>query len=225
MKTYKQQLLEHLRTKIIHKLQEAKLDHDGLTIFLGPSRESAEDVLRQLAASDQIADAGAATGRFPASHKGWYKSNNVRRQLMPIEHAHELLSHWRNGTNPDMVEMVRRNPKYAMKTREAMTAFADAARQHPDFKKHRYPMLLPTHPLHGMTQEEVIAHHLSNIKRLAADRDRIIKRGDDEGQFLHTLYRQEMSDLEHAKGSKPHPDEVDLSTMPPESFPYKYGVD
>jgi len=204
MKTHKQHLIEHLRTKIIHKLQEAKFDDE---IELGTSRESAQDVIANLA----------------DSHEDWH-AGNVRSELMPIEHAHELLAYWKNGTDPDMVHEVRKNPEYAMDTRKAMIAFTNAARQHPDFEKHRYPMLLPTHRLYGMTQEEVIAHHLYNIKGIAADRDKMISKSMDGTrkqqilQMMDAVSRREMSDLEHAKGSKPYPDEVDLSTMPPEPY-------
>jgi len=211
MKSSKQELTEQLRTKIIHRLQEAKIDLEDHEVDLGPSRASALDKINDL------------TGSIGAPRGG---------KMPHIDRIHELASSWKNGENRNMVNMVNKNPNFANEVRNALTTFAEISKQHPyfgDLNDLRYPMLPRSHSLYGMSRQEVIERHVNDIKAIEDLRNELFPPGgkpigdDMHIEMMYKNTKKAMSGIEHAKGTRTHPDEVDLSKMPPDPDDQYYG--
>jgi len=208
MKTFKKFLTEHLRNEILYKLQAAKFDAE---IELGTSKASALDKISDL------------TGSIGSPRGG---------KMPHIDRIHELASSWRNGKNRNMVDMVNKNPNFANEVRNALTTFAKISTQHPYFGNIddlRYPMLPPSHSLYGMSRQEVIEHHVDDIQAIEDLRKELFPPGskpigdDMHIEMMYKNTKKAMSGIEHAKGTRTHPDEVDLSKMPPDPDHQYYG--
>ena len=207
VKSSKQKLTEQLRTKIIHKLQEAKIGD----IDLGPSSLSALDTMGILTGSERGLPGGIERARTGP--------------LANIYNDNNLVKAWRNGANYLLRTMTKDDPNWAHRVREAIHNVARRATEHPNYESHRYPLLPEDHPLFGMTREEVIQDHTENIrihdKLLNVVRTKS-KSGNHTDTDLENIIRLEKNKklyelgIQHAMGTRPHVDEVDMAKMPPD---------
>jgi len=212
MKSSKQQLTEQLRTKILHRLQEAKIyDPEGNHIDLGSSRATALYSIDDLTNSSKGLPGGierATTG-----------------PLANIHNDNNLVGAWRNGANYLLRTMTKDDPNWAHRVREAIGNVVRRATEHPNYESHRYPLLPEDHPLFGMTREEVIQDHTENIRI----HDQLLnvlraksKSGNHTDTDLQNIIRLEKNKklhelgIQHAMGTGSHSDEVDMAKMPPD---------
>jgi len=198
VKSSKQKLTEHIRTKILHRLlieNDLNLPDDWEEqLYQGPAPKG---------------------GKMPH-----------------IDRIHELASSWKNGENRNMVNTVNKNPNFANEVRNALITFAKISKQHPyfgDLNDLRYPMLPRSHSLYGMSRQEVIERHVNDIKAIEDLRNELFPPGgkpigdDMHIEMMYKNTKKAMSGIEHAKGTRTHPDEVDLSKMPPDPDDQYYG--
>lgn len=202
-----QKLTEHLRTKILCKLQEAKIGD----IELGPSSLSALDTMVRLTGSESGLPGGMERAR--------------RGKLASIYSDNSLVGAWKNGANSLMRAMTMDSPNMANRVRGAIFNFVERATQHPNYENLRYPMLLPEHPLFGMTREEVIQDHTENIKRhdhllhVFHVKSKIGNLTDTDLENINRLKENKKLHelgIHHAMGTGSHPHEVDIGKMPPD---------
>jgi len=209
MRSFKKFLTEHIRTKILHRLQEAK--YGDIDIDLGPSRLSALDRMERLTGSERGLPGGIERARTGP--------------LANIHNDNKLVRSWMNGANPLMRAMTNDNPNLAHQVRAAIHNVVERATQHPNYESHRYPLLPEDHDLFGMTREEVIKDHTENIRI----HDQLLnvlraksKSGNHTDTDLQNIIRLKKNKklyelgIQHAMGTRPHVDEVDMAKMPPD---------
>lgn len=211
MKTSRQQLTEHLRTKILCKLQEATIGGMEPPIDLGPSRLSALDTMVRLTGSESGPPGGMARARTG--------------KLADIHSDNSLAVAWKNGANSLMRAMTMNSPNMANRVRKAIVNFVREREEHPDFPNLRYGMLPPEHDLSGMTREEVIQYHRQNIMRhdhllhVFHVKSKIGNLTDTDLENINRLKENKKLHelgIHHAMGTGSHPHEVDIGKMPPD---------